>query len=172
MDNEDLQSNQIKKIEPMKISAWLKKIWKSIQKAFIRIPAELKTAIHTGVVITENIKTFVDSPAADILTTIIPGDTDNRIKAALRTALPAILMQLKLADACGDVKTPEEITTCAVKTLHGITGDLKSAFLHNLSVLIAQVASDGKLSWQDGAYIMEWYYQHRFKTMQQVNTLP
>jgi hypothetical protein len=147
----------------MKIPVWIQKIWKAIQSLFNRIPAELKTAIHTGVVVTENIKTFVESPIADIMTTLIPGETDDKIKAALRAALPTLLIQLKLADSCSGASTPQEITACAIKTLQSLTGDLKSAFLHNLSVLIAQVAADGKLTWQDGAYIMEWYYQHRFK---------
>ena len=148
----------------MKISSWLKKIWKAIQSLFNRIPAELKTAIHTGVMVTENIKTFVDSPVADILTTLIPGETDDHIKTALRKALPNLLLQLRLADNCAVASTPEQIMICAIKTLQSLTGDLKSAYLHNLSVLIARVASDGKLTWQDGASIMEWYYQHRFKT--------
>jgi hypothetical protein len=147
----------------IQVPTWLKKIWKAIQTIFNRIPAELKTAIHTGVVVTENIKTFVESPAADILTVIIPGETDDRIKAVLRAALPQILVQLKLADDCAGVTSPAELTICAIKTLQSLTGDLKSAFLHNLSVLIAQVAADGKLTWQDGASIMEWYYQNRFK---------
>jgi hypothetical protein len=149
----------------MKIPAWLQKIWKTIQNLFNHIPAELKAAIHTGVVVTENIKTFVDSPAADILTTLIPGETDDRIKAALRTALPGILIQLKLADSCSSASTPQQITICAVKTLQSLTGNLKSAFLHNLSVLIASVAADGQLSWKDAASIMEWYYQNRFKNI-------
>lgn len=149
----------------MKIPTWLQKIWRSIQNLFNHIPAELKTALHTGVVVTENIKTFVDSPAADILTTLIPGDTDDRIKATLRTALPGILIQLKLADSCSSASTPEQITSCAIKTLQSLTGDLKSAFLHNLSVIISTVASDGKLSWKDAASIMEWYYQNKFKAI-------
>lgn len=147
----------------IKIPTWLKKIWSTIQKLFNRIPEDLKVAIHTGVLITENIKTFVDSPVADIITLLIPGETDDRIKAMLRKAIPQILVQLKLADSCTEIENPIELTTCAVKTLQSLTGDLKSAFLHNLSVLIAQVAADGKLTWQDGASIMEWYYQNRFK---------
>jgi hypothetical protein len=146
-----------------KISSWLKKIWKAIQSLFNRIPAELKSAIHIGVAVTENIKTFIDSPIADILTTLIPGETDDRIKIVLRKALPTLLMQLKLADNCAVASTPEQIIICAIKTLQNLTGDLKSAYLHNLSVLIALIASDGKLTWKDGAAIMEWYYQHRFK---------
>jgi hypothetical protein len=148
----------------MRIPAWLKKIWKAIQTLFNRIPAELKTAIHIGVEITENLKNFVESPVSDILTTLIPGETDDRIKAILRKALPTLLIQLKLADSCSKAASPEEITSCAIKTLQSLTGDLKSAFLHNLAVLISQVAADGKLTWQDGASIMEWYYQNRFKT--------
>ena len=147
----------------IKIPTWLKKIWSTIQKLFNRIPEDLKVAIHTGVLITENIKTFVDSPVADIITLLIPGETDDRIKAMLRKAIPQILVQLKLADSCTEIENPIELTTCAVKTLQSLTGDLKSVFLHNLSVLIAQVAADGKLTWQDGASIMEWYYQNRFK---------
>ncbi|CAM3786626.1 hypothetical protein MUGA111182_09690 [Mucilaginibacter galii] len=148
----------------IKIPIWLRKIWKAIQSLFNHIPEELKVAIHTGVLITENIKTFVDSPVADIITLLIPGETDDRIRVVLRKAIPQILIQLKLADSCSEINNPTELTSCAIKTLQSLTGDLKSAFLHNLSVLIAQVAADGKLTWQDGASIMEWYYQNRFKT--------
>jgi len=150
----------------IKIPTWLRKIWKAIQTLFNRIPAELKTAIHTGVIVTENIKIFVESPAADVLTVLIPGETDDRIKAALRVALPNILTQLKLADSCSETIKPDELTICAIKTIQSLTGDLKSSFLHNLSLLIAQVAADGKLTWKDGASIMEWYYQNRFKSVE------
>jgi len=145
------------------IPTWLKKIWKSIQAIFNKIPAELKIAIHTGVIVTENIKTFIDSPVTDVITLLIPGETDDRVKLALRTTLPNILMQLKLADNCLASTSSDQLTLCAIKTIQNFTGDLRSAFLHNLSVMIAQVAADGKLTWQDGASIMEWYYQNQFK---------
>jgi hypothetical protein len=148
----------------MSLQSFLTKIWNQIKALFDGIPAELKTAIHIGVLVTENIKNFVDSPAADILTTIIPGNVDDEIKSWLRAKLPAILTELKLADSCTGLTDPNEITACAVKVLQGLDGDVKSAFLHNLSILIAQVAADGKLSWSDGVYILEWYYQHEFKS--------
>jgi hypothetical protein len=137
------------------------KLWQQFKTFFGAIPAELQKAVHIGVQVTDNLKKFVDSPAADILTAVIPGTVDDRIKVALRQALPGILAQLKLADAVANLNDPEEITAAAVKTLQSLSGDLKSAFLHNLSILIAQVAADGKLTWQDGAYIMEWYYQNK-----------
>jgi len=148
----------------MSLQSFLSRIWAEIKSLFQGIPAELKTAIRIGVVVTENIKTFVDSPAADVLTAIIPGDIDDEIKNWLRAKLPAILTELKLADNCSQLADPDAITACAIKVLQGLDADAQSPFLHSLSVLVAQVAADGKLSWSDGVYLLEWYYQHEYKT--------
>jgi len=147
----------------MSLKSFLTKIWAEVQGLFDGIPTELKTAIHIGVLVTEAIKTFVDSPAADVLTAIIPGDADDEIKDLLRAKLPGILAELKLADSCAGLTDPAQITACAIKVLQGLDGDVSSAFLHSLSILISQVASDGKLSWSDGVYILEWYYQNEYK---------
>ncbi len=148
----------------MSLNSFLSKIWSSLKSLFDGLPAEFKLAIHIGVLITENIKHFVDSPGADVLTALMPGDIDDKIIALLKAKLPAILVELKLADNCADLTDPNEITACAIEVLKGISGDISSAFLHNLAILIAQVAADGKLSWSDGVYVLEWYYQHNFKT--------
>jgi hypothetical protein len=148
----------------MSLKIFIAKIWAGTEGLFSNFPSELKTAIHIGVAVTENLKNFVDSPAADILTAIIPGEIDDQIKNWLRAKLPAILTELKLADSCGALTDPQQITACAVKVLQGLTGDVKSAFLHNLSIFIATVASNGKLSWSDGVTILEWYYQNEYKT--------
>ncbi len=147
----------------MSLKTFLTNIWAGIESLFDGFPAELKAAIHIGVIVTENIKNFVDSPAADILTAIIPGDIDNEIKNSLRAKLPEILTELKLADSCSSITAPQQITECAVKVVQGLAGDVKSAFLHNLSIFIAQTASNGKLTWADGVTIMEWYYQNVYK---------
>jgi hypothetical protein len=123
----------------MSLKSFITKIWTEVKSLFEGIPTELKTAIHIGVVVTENIKNFVDSPAADILTAIIPGDIDDQIKDWLRAKLPTVLTELKLADRCSALTDPLQITACAVKVLQGLDGDIKSAFLHNLSIFIAQV---------------------------------
>lgn len=146
----------------MSLQSFLSKIWGQIKALFDGIPADVKTAIHIGVTITQNIKNFVDSPVADVLTTIIPGDIDDEIKNWLRAKLPSILTELKLADSCSGLTDPSAITACAIKVLQGLDGDVKSAFLHNLSILISQVAADGKLTWGDGVYILQWYYEHEF----------
>jgi len=147
----------------MSLQSFLTKIWTEIKSLFAGMPSELKTAIHIGVQVTQNIKTFVDSPAADVLTAIIPGDIDDEIKSWLRAKLPAILTELKLADSCSGLADPAAITACAVKVLQGLEGDVQSSFLHSLSVLVAQVAADGKLTWRDGVYLLQWYYQHEYQ---------
>src|ERR1700744_128866 len=147
----------------MSLKSFLSKLWADIKNLFDGIPSELKTAIHIGVVVTEGLKTFVDSPAADILTAIIPGDIDDDLKDLLQSKLQKILTELKLADSCAGVTDPSQITSCAIKVLQGLAGDVSSAFQHSLSILIAQVAADGKLTWSDGVYILEWYYQNEYK---------
>jgi hypothetical protein len=148
----------------MSIKTFLTKIWATIQSLFNNFPADLKTAVHIGVTVTQNIKNLIDLPVVDILTAIIPGDTDDKIKQVLRTGIPVILFNLKLADTCGELKDPQQITACAIKTLQSLDGDIKSAFLHTFSVLVAQLAADGKLTWGDAVCIVEWYYQHKLKT--------
>ncbi len=149
----------------MSIKSFLTKLWAEIKSLFDGIPSELKTAVHIGVIVTEALKTFVDSPAADVLTAIIPGDIDDGIKNLLRAKLPQILTELKLADSCAGLTDPSQITACAIKVLQGLDGDVGSAFLHSLSILIAQTAADGKLTWSDGVYILEWYYQNEYKAV-------
>jgi hypothetical protein len=144
----------------MSLGKFLAHIWDAIKHLFNGLPADLKTAIHIGVVTTTAIRNFVYSPGADVLTAIIPGEVDDIIKQRLRDALPKILLQLKLAENCTGLTDISQIVECAIRNLQSIEGDFKSAFLHDLSILIAQVAADGKLSWSDGVYILQWYYDH------------
>jgi hypothetical protein len=149
----------------MSLKTFLSKIWANIKALFDGMPAQLKTAIHIGVLVAEGVKKFADSPVADVLTVLVPGDIDDKVKDLLRAKLPLILTELKLADGCAGLTDPAEITRCAIKVLQSLEGNVQSAFLHNLSILVAQVAADGKLSWSDGVYLLEWYYQHRYKAV-------
>lgn len=150
----------------MSLKIFLAKIFSGIKKFFAKIPKPLKDAIALAVIIVDKIKIVVDSPVADIITAIIPGDLDDKIKLALRAALPRILIDLRLANNCGSLTDPNEILKCALDTLKAVSGDIKSQILADLAVMIAQVASDGKLTWDDGAYIVKWFYDHVYKPTQ------
>jgi hypothetical protein len=43
--------------------------------------------------------------------------------------------------------------------------NIKPGILHQLSILVAQIAADGKLSWSDGVLLSQWYYEHKFKVV-------
>ncbi len=149
----------------MSIKIFLSKIWGGIKTLFDSMPEEFKTAAQIAVAIVENLKTITDSPAIDILTAIIPGDLDNDLIAVLRASLPIILTDLKLAEATVPIDG-NTITATAIKNIGVLSGNVKNAFLHDLGILLAQEitkAQNHQLSWSDGVYIIEWYYQHRFK---------
>ncbi|NCD70786.1 hypothetical protein [Mucilaginibacter agri] len=150
----------------MSLTSFLSKIWSGIKSIFDKLPYELQSAAHIAVVITQNIKNFTDSPAADILTLLIPGDIDNKIKDWLRAKLPEVLTALRLVDSISALKDPDEITAAAVKTIQNLDPNVQNAFMHDLSVLIAQEiskAQNNTLKWSDAIYIIEWYYQHKYK---------
>lgn len=139
------------------------KIFAAIAKFFKGLPAKAKEAIHIGVVITEAINKFVQSDTADIITAIIPGNLDDKIKEKLREKLPVILIQLRLANDCAGLTNPDEIVQCGIKTLQSTLGTFKNDFLDALSVQIAVVAADGKLDWDDAKSTLKWYYDHVYK---------
>lgn len=155
----------------MSLKTFIHKIWEGVKHLFDGLLPEFKVAIHIGVVIVDKMKTFVLSPDADILTAIIPGTLDDKIVAKLREFLPKILAAMKLADSCGGLTDPLAITQCAIKTLQEIGDDFindaaRKNFYDSLAVMIAQVVSDGKLSWDDGKTVLKWYYDHQYKPEQ------
>ncbi|WP_146382873.1 hypothetical protein [Mucilaginibacter pallidiroseus] len=147
----------------MTISSFIKKLWNNIKAMFTKFPGDLQNAVNTAVTITENLKKVIESPAIDILTAIIPGNLDDNLKIALRAAIPKILVNLKLSQKFEDDESSDKVLLNAVTALNKIDGQLKSAYLHNISVLVAQITADGKLTWGDGVFIVEWYYQKKFK---------
>ncbi|MEN0053635.1 MAG: hypothetical protein AAGC65_08195 [Mucilaginibacter sp.] len=148
----------------MSLKTFLQKILDHIKDLFTNIPNETAIALKIGITITENIKNFVNSTAADILTTIIPGDIDDKIKEKLQLSLPVILTELKLVENSLNLSQPNAIMISAVDTIKAMDKNIKSGVLHQMSILITQLVADGKLSWSDGVYLSQWYYEHKFKT--------
>ncbi len=68
----------------MRITTVITKIWGQVKQLFDGAPAEIKTAIHIGVIVTDNIKAFIDSAYVDVLTALIPCDMDDQVKQLLK----------------------------------------------------------------------------------------
>jgi len=65
-----------------------KKNWpKFVASLWPKVPKELQEKVSIVIRVVENIKNFVDSPAADFITSVVPGDVDDNIKVWLRKVL-------------------------------------------------------------------------------------
>jgi hypothetical protein len=148
----------------MSLKSFLNRILDHIKSLFNTIPNEIATALKIGISVTENIKNFVNSPAADVLTAIIPGDLDNTIKEKLQLSIPVILTELKPIESSLKLTKPNDIASAAIETITAMDKNIRCGVLHQLSILITQKVADGKLSWSDGVYLSQWYYEHKFKT--------
>lgn len=147
----------------MSLKKFFQKIGAFFQRLFEGLLPELKKAVHVGVTITDAIKNFdlTHPGAADILTAIIPGEWDDNLKNKIRENLPKIMTELRLVDTTLNLTDPNEIMAAAIKVLQQLSGDYRSAFLNSASIVIAQVAADGKFDWNDVVYLEKWYYDHR-----------
>lgn len=145
----------------MSLGKFLKKIWAGIKKAFEGLVPELKKAVTAGVEITDKLKALIDGPIDDMLVALIPGDFDDKIRAKLQEELPKILVKLKLAESCLAETDPNKIVECALNTLRDMTSEDRKPFLHSFAILTAQVIADGKLTWSDGVFILQWLFKHK-----------
>lgn len=145
----------------MSLKKFLAKIWAGIKRLFDGLLPELQKAVIFGVEAVDKIKLFLESPTADLITEIISGEKDDKIRAKLQEELPKIFVRLKLTEACLQETDPNKIIACGLKALQDMTSENRKPFLHSLSILIAQVVADGKLTWSDAVFILQWYYVHK-----------
>ncbi|HMI03745.1 MAG TPA: hypothetical protein VK541_14775 [Pedobacter sp.] len=89
-----------------------------VKRLFNKIPDELRNQLQVIIQVVENIKQFVDSPGADILTSLIPGTADDKLKEWLRKVLPEILDHLGMITDAG-LKLSEDPDTKAAQ-LHSV----------------------------------------------------
>ena len=87
---------------------WFEKLKAWIRKTFNKVNEQLKIIIPIGIEIVENMKKFVDSPTADVLTSIIPGTVDDQIADLLRKVLPKILLKLRDWKELQDITDEQE----------------------------------------------------------------
>lgn len=156
----------------MSLGTLLKSIWAAISSLWNNLESELKVAIHIGVDVTQAIKTFDDNnpEVADIITTLIPGDVDDKIKNSIRAALPNILIKLRLVDAAAQAGSPQDIVRSAIAVIKSLDPSINGNFLDGLSIAIAQVTADGKLTWNDAKYLLKWYYDNQYQNGTAVNS--
>lgn len=142
----------------------MRKFFQWLKRLFTSAAAIIEKYITPSIEVVENIKLFIDSPVADLLTAVIPGGIDDMLKDKIRKILPIVLIDLRIADQCSKAGTPEAVLQCSVKALATYTNDAKNLALHNIAVLLSKYLADGKLSTRELIHLTEEAYQQKFKT--------
>lgn len=115
--------------------------------------------IVPSVAVVEAIKKALDSPAAAVITALIPGHLDDQIAARIRTVLPGVLQALRISDQCLQLEDPALVIACAIENLKKYQGDARAAQLHSIAVLLSVTLSDGKITWREAIHLAEEIYQ-------------
>lgn len=141
----------------MSLGSFFKKLWASIEKAFSNIGRESRVIISVSVNVVENLKKFVDSPAADIITALIPGNVDDTIKQRLRIILPQILTILKGFSV--DEQLSNEQLKSVVVELNEAHPDVKKIMYHGIAALVTEKLSaqtSAPVAWMDAIPLVEY----------------
>jgi hypothetical protein len=146
----------------MSVVSFLRNLWKGLTHIFTSVEDYVKQHIHASVIVVENIKAFIDNPAVDFLTAVIPGDIDDAIKRKLREWLPKALLSLQIIQDCAELEDPERLH-CIIQKIAEATDDQKDLIYHNIAVLLLKYTSDGNFSISDGIGLIEWYYRNKVK---------
>lgn len=137
----------------MSLKLILSGFWDGVKKLFSSLDKEAKQAIHISVMVVEVLKDIVGSQVVDILTTLIPGDKDDKIVAWARIILPEVLTKLLQAETYLD----------AIAKYQTLDGDTKSAMSGAIATNLTRAITDYKIGYDDTKALVSNYYKTEIK---------
>jgi hypothetical protein len=144
--------------------SFLKKLWEGIKKIFMGLRSKSKAWVTIAIQVVEGIKTVMATPVADVITSIIPGSADDKVKEVIRLWVPKVLLQLHMVEAIIDIKDPNEQLNAILAKIKLSDKETRNIIWHGLGSLIIEKLSDGKFSWQDSVAVAQYYYDHILDT--------
>lgn len=147
----------------MNIKKILSDIGKSISVAWNTLTGQARKTLPLAIQLVENMQNYYDDGTVDVLTKIIPGQTDNRLAEEVRKLLPDLLIDLHLTNDCLHAGDTNAIIQCGIRTLQNSSKDAKKILTHGIAVKLVEVFSDGKVTWSEGVGLAEYIFQYIFK---------
>lgn len=141
----------------------MKKIINFLKRLFGRLKHLAQQFVTPSIQVVETLKRFVDSPAAPIITAIIPSNLDNKIHLALKRNLPKVIQILRISDECLKLTNADEIILCAITKLKEYEPEGRAAAYHSIAAMLAHFASDKKISWSEAVQLSEMMYLEKHK---------
>ncbi len=108
-----------------------------IKTALREFDTYIDAHIDTALSVTNAIKNALSSPAAIVLTDIIPGNLDNVIRTQLVNALTKVITALSIVDSCKQYTDITEKLSCFATQLQQHDPQLQDAILQKLASLLA-----------------------------------
>src|SRR5205085_1190903 len=119
----------------IKLAKWLAGIWKGISKIWNKAEDSIKQLTPIAIEVVQKVKLFLDSPVADVITALIPGNIDDVIKEKLREKLPDIIIKMQLIDSIANVEDTNEQLAIILEKLKLSSDEAQNVFYHGLASL-------------------------------------
>lgn len=139
----------------MKIKAFLLKVKLFIMNIILRV----KEILPVGIEVVNKIKTFVDSPTADVLTMIIPGAWDDRLVMLLRRYLPIVLFELEDCEEFIGLPDNEKLRMIILK-LNSYSKAKRNALYLNIASTLNMHLANGQVSKPESILATQSYYEN------------
>jgi hypothetical protein len=120
--------------------AFCKKTGPKIKQALQQFDAFIAQHSEEALRVTKIIKSALESPLADLLEAIIPGDADTIFKNKVLQALEIGIDTLNIVNTCRQEPNLEAKLNCFVNALKEVSADLQDAVLQKLqSILLREL---------------------------------
>lgn len=135
------------------------RVWAAIKRVFISAGEVATKVVPLAIAVVEKVKTFVDGPAGDVITALIPGEADDRARDLLRVWLPKLLTGLALVPYDDHDLYNDDTIVEAIRKINAAPADVRKAFYHGLAALLVEILSDGKVDWSEAVALKEYVYK-------------
>lgn len=145
----------------MLLKTFLSHLWDAISSIFEKAETEVREIFLPVVIqIVDAAKNLTDADTTDLIGKLA-GSAGAEVEDKLRTALPKILIELKLVDAALKNDSPDQIIAAGFANLRLSSDDAYNAFLHSIAAMLLKALSDGELSWSEAVELVEFYYKNK-----------
>lgn len=139
-----------------KIFGWIGDLFHSANEGFLK----------AAITITQTVKNALNSGVFDFITSLIPGDLDNKIVAILRAKVPILLADELMIQGIKEGASEEEIKALAVKVVDsfgGLSDAKKEQFYTSLAaqiyIFLKQHQNGEHITFGEGAALVESGYR-------------
>lgn len=122
------------------------------------IPAKVKIIVSESLQVTTAIKNILNNPVADVITAIIPGDWDDKLKATVLEAIEKVLPELMAVDACKHHTELLPMLECWIDQVRAMPKHLQNATLAKLAALLAAIRDTRGLKQNEYDYYVQLLY--------------